>query len=582
MNPGGGAARERLLLAAILLFAFALRVYGVGFGLPHLYHADEPVVVNHALAFGSLDFNPHFFKIPPLTSYVLFFVYGLYFLAGALAGKFSSVGDFEGLFYADPGSFYWLARLTFGVLLGTATVYALYRLGKRVAGPSAALLGALFLAVCFLHARDSHYVYADIPLGLALVTAFMGIFRIRKHPESVPAHVLAGAAIGLAAAVKYNGIFIAVPYLWFTLRIIPLRRLLLPWSAAGLAAAAVFFALNPYAILDPSFFLSELSSQARSNTGVAWTHHLVYSLAGAAGIPLVAAGLAGLARAVLSKNPERETLAVFIVAYYAVLCAWGQPYDRYVLALLPFLMLLAADMTVAVQALLFKKGGLLLVFLVFFMVLPSLARILLFDSIMGRTDTRTMARAWVETNVPDQDRLALDWEFYAPRLSFCKDQLDEKRRELLASGEKGGIKLRRLEAVASKPSVRAYRLFFMLRDTGAPRFLFGRPVIPFDFRALAENRIRYVIVSDPGSGDPAFYERLRTVAEPAALFSPYRAGEDLRNVDPQPLTGGPFLLRDLLKRERNGPVIRIYRLLEAPGPAPAVRDVDEIVNARES
>ena len=40
-----------LSLAAIVLAAFALRAYGVGFGLPHLYYWDEPTVVNRAVRF---------------------------------------------------------------------------------------------------------------------------------------------------------------------------------------------------------------------------------------------------------------------------------------------------------------------------------------------------------------------------------------------------------------------------------------------------------------------------------------------------------------------------------------------------
>ena len=59
--------QRRLTLWGILALAFLLRLVGVQFGLPHLYHADEPIVVNHAVAYGAGDFNPHFFKIPPLV-----------------------------------------------------------------------------------------------------------------------------------------------------------------------------------------------------------------------------------------------------------------------------------------------------------------------------------------------------------------------------------------------------------------------------------------------------------------------------------------------------------------------------------
>ena len=83
--------RETLLLLGILAVAVFLRVWAVNFGLPFLYHADEPIVVNHALAFSTGDLNPHFFKIPPLVSYLLFVCYGIYYVLGRGTGLFHSV-----------------------------------------------------------------------------------------------------------------------------------------------------------------------------------------------------------------------------------------------------------------------------------------------------------------------------------------------------------------------------------------------------------------------------------------------------------------------------------------------------------
>ena len=88
-----------VLMLGILALGLALRLAGVSFGLPHLYHADEPIVVNHALAYGTGDFHPHFFKIPPLVSYLLFLFYGLSYLVGKGIGLFQNVGDFELLFF---------------------------------------------------------------------------------------------------------------------------------------------------------------------------------------------------------------------------------------------------------------------------------------------------------------------------------------------------------------------------------------------------------------------------------------------------------------------------------------------------
>ncbi len=174
-------SHETSVLLAILAIALFVRLWGVNFGLPYLYHADEPIVVNHALAFGMGDLNPHFFKIPPLVSYLLFMCYGIYCVAGWGAGLFHSVRDFEQLFYFDPSSFYLIARLVFGVFLGTVSVYALFRLVKGFRDARTALWSSFFLAVNFLHVRDSHYIYADIPLLLVLLLGFLLFFVFQKN-----------------------------------------------------------------------------------------------------------------------------------------------------------------------------------------------------------------------------------------------------------------------------------------------------------------------------------------------------------------------------------------------------------------
>src|SRR3989338_10346766 len=97
-----------LIIAFILAAAFSLRIWGIRLGLPELYHADEPIVVNHALAYGASDLNPYFFKIPPLISYLLSTAYGFYFILGHIMGQFSGVDNFARLFLTDPSSFYFL------------------------------------------------------------------------------------------------------------------------------------------------------------------------------------------------------------------------------------------------------------------------------------------------------------------------------------------------------------------------------------------------------------------------------------------------------------------------------------------
>ncbi|MFH0983958.1 MAG: glycosyltransferase family 39 protein [Candidatus Omnitrophota bacterium] len=550
-------SREALLLFGIMILAFALRLWGVGFGLPFLYHADEPIVVNHALAFGTGDFNPHFFNIPPLVSYLLFGCYGIFWGLGHAAGWFQSLRDFEQLFYFDPSSFYLIARLVFGVFLGTLSVYALFRLAKRMGTMPVALWACFFLAVNFLHARDSHYIYADIPLLFVLLTGFMMIFRLAEAPSSLKGHLFVGSMIGLATATKYNGAFLAIPYLWIFFRCVPWKRWFVSGLVAAGAASAAFVILNPYAVLDHAFFVKELAEQSAANSGgLSWSHHLTYSLAGALGWPMLILALLGVFPGLFSKDVKLQSVAVFVAGYYVVLCRFGQPYDRYVLPLVPWMVFLAAGVLLRVKA----RSALVFWVLVPFVVLPSVLKIVHWDQLMSKPDVRTVTKNWVEDHIPAGSRLALDGAFYMPRLAFSPSQLEEKKAR--AAGESlSAAKIRRIEALLAKPLQPSYELNFLSEAPEGSSFLFSEPRVPFDLEVLKKNGIQYVLLVDAlrPDGDP-FFQGLLTGADRVVTFSPYRDREDMTIHDPQAMTGGPFLWGDTLPRERGGYPITIYRI----------------------
>ncbi len=545
---------ETLLLFAVLALAFGLRIVGIQFGLPYLYHADEPIVVNHALAFGGGDLNPHFFKIPPLVSYLLFGVYGIYFLLGRLCGVFPSIHEFEQLFYTDPTSFYLIARVLFGAFLGTLSVYALYRMAKRFWSMETALLAGLFFATCFLHVRDSHYIYADIPLVLVLILGFIQILKLSENPERWPLHLKVGVLIGLAVATKYNGIFLVLPYFWICIRQLNWKKWVPVWLLTACAVLGVFFLLNPYALLDRSFFLRELLLQSQSNQGVSWWHYLTYSLPGALGGYLLLVSLLGVGQALMSRDPKNEAVAVYALGYYAVLCYFGQPYDRYVLPLLPFLILLAANFLGRLR---YKP---LIYSAAIFLILPPLLTVMQFNRIMLQEDVRTVAKKWIEQTIPEGRKIALDWEFYAPRLAFTEDQLEEKWRLLDNAQELSASKKRRLAGLLANPYHPAYQLSFMVKDPSSPRFLFAEPTVPFDLKALKKYGVEYVVLVDPiHSDDDPFVLDLKKNGTVSAAFSPYFYPQSTR-LDPLPLTGGPFVWRDIFSRQRNGYSLTIYKI----------------------
>ncbi len=547
----------------ILAVAFLLRLVGLRFGLPDLYHADEPIVVNHAMAYGSGDLNPHFFQIPPLVSYVLFGLIGFYFLVGALLGYFSNMLAFADLFFSNPSSFYALGRFVLGTMAGTATVCAVYILGTRVASARIGLWAAAMLGVCFLHVRDSHYIYTDIPLTLALVVAVLTSVRLYEN-GTMQNYLWAGALVGLCTAIKYNAALVAGAYCAaHLLRGGRLRDQLFSvrvWAGAG-ACLVVFLILNPFAVLDFSFFCQSFSAQSKAQRFVGWMHVLSYSLFSGMGVMPLVAAFAGMGLAAYQKNKRACILLGFLIPFYLGITLFGQEHDRYALPLIPFL---AVFLGIFADAVVTRYQGLprmlsLAFFLGLFLV-PTLAKSVYSDWLFLQPDSRTLAKQWIEANVQAGSKIALDHTFYGPRLLPSGEQLKEKlSRETSAQKQK---KLGRL-LTQVQPQDKRYNLYFLSDEAGtSPGFLFDEPRIPFDFQKLREEGIRVVVSHSrlPNASHAEFYEQLRSHAVVSRSFSPYRQEGQEFSLEPYVRTGGASLWREMLSRKSNGEFVQITLL----------------------
>src|ERR1019366_4806741 len=134
--PGGPSGRARLWawpgLALVLAGALALRLWGVGEGLPYVFNADEgdhfvPKAVE-MFQHGSL--NPHYFANPPAFTYLLHYLFAVWYGGGS-------------------GALSPLARVAAAVL-GTLALWLLYTVGARLFSRGVGLLAAAIEAVAFL------------------------------------------------------------------------------------------------------------------------------------------------------------------------------------------------------------------------------------------------------------------------------------------------------------------------------------------------------------------------------------------------------------------------------------------------
>jgi 4-amino-4-deoxy-L-arabinose transferase-like glycosyltransferase len=466
-------ARKRIspsviALCSILALAFFLRVYGLRFGLPHLYYWDEPTVVNRAVRFGSGDLNPHDFYYPALYMYVLFLVSGVYFAIGRVFGWFHGARDFALTYFVDPTGVYHAARLTTAVV-GTAAVLLTYYVGKRYFSPKVGLFAALLLAVSPLHASHSHIAITDVPHAAFVALAMLPLHDVLTRGRRRD-YVLSGLAVGLGAATKYlAGLHTATLIVAHVLREwhpppegVRLRRLVSSEIVLGLCAVgAGFFIGAPYNVLSFQDFLRDFRAQSklsRGNGALDWM--LLHTL------PLdlgwIACGLALLGLIYMLVKPSKSTLVFFTfpVVYGAAMMPIHRSFSRYLLPQLPFIVTAAgygwSKSSDWVAARLPRAAVIPASFAVAIAALAMPAwRALSWDRLMAEeVDTRTAALEWTERSVPAGTRVVIQslYNRTFDNLPLVTDAtLTRLRRILPTGGSMGAIRDDVLRAWQSGP-----------------------------------------------------------------------------------------------------------------------------------
>lgn len=542
---------EKHLVFAVLTLAFILRIIGIGYGLPFNYHADEQLEINQTMGFGTGDLNPHFFKLPPLVTYLLFPFYGLFYAIGHVLGWFSSPEAFLGYYLKDSTVFYLIARIIFGALLGTLGVFLVFRLARRFFGERTAFAASFLLAVNFLHVRDSHFFYLDLPL-LAILTGGM-YFVLSVLEEGKPGDYLwCGFFVGLATAMKYNGVWLAVPYL--------AAHLIRNWKnfinaiffwplwLSGVICILSFFAMNPFAVSDWNFFLKEGLGQLSAEGSSGFWHHFVYSLNNGLGWGLTVLSLIGIGLGFFLRNPRIWIFSVWIVSYYLLLAKGSQPHDRYVLPLIPFMILTAAW---ALDQL--RVRGAVFAAIICLVAASNFVKSSLLDYLLLQKDSRTVAREALITRLPTDAEVAIgEPYFFAPRLPRSKSQLGALSSRALDEGV-DPVKMKRLMKMAESASEKGFQLYFLNEvPENKSSYFSTRPQIGYN--ELKKNNISFIVLPRLKR-----YE-LKEDARLITRFSPYWDDRVKQALDPAIRTSTPSSWKELLARKSFGEIIDVYEI----------------------
>ena len=428
------------LLLAILAVALGLRIWGVWFGLPFLFHNDEGFEVVRALQLGAGEFD--FSRIGKGGYFYLLFVeYGLLFIALFLAGVVGSANEFAELYLKDPSAFYLVGRATTAVI-GTVTIYLVYRLGRLAYSTLAGLAAAALLAANVLHSYLSHFVIVDIPMTCLATASLYFAVKIAQN-GSRRDYWWAAFLAALATTTKIPAGLLIIPLtiahsyclisdgsgprgffgrrFWQAAAIFLVTYLVLTpgmllyggevfWSvlgqfgiSSGVGAAAGEAALE--------FELDERAMYASTNLFVFYLRALVNSMT----LPVFALGIAGLGYALWRHRPADVVLASFAIATYLVVSLSAdihQFFPRYILPAIPVLALLSGRLLDAVLSVVSSKGSHYRPVIASLFVLALVAwpvyEIVASNRILLMEDTRATAKEWIDANIPEGSKIFIE------------------------------------------------------------------------------------------------------------------------------------------------------------------------------
>lgn len=401
--------KHRIVLMCILLGAFAVRVYGIGF--PR-YHWDENLNMDSVLfaAYNRLALPTYvhgsFFQYTILAGWSAYFV---------LNGAVPTTQNLLLTFFQDTTLL--IVARWFLVSIGTLTVAATYVLGKRLYNATVGLLAAFFLAFTFLHVSESHYARGHIFSVFWVTLAIYFCARILRRAQRRD-YVLAGGCIGLATAAQYSAVLALIVLLVTHGLRVPTwrarvfhRSLLLGLDSAGIA----FFLVTPYALLNFPFFAGEIKwflTQVVSHTWVdpegqpVWLFYLTEHLRNGMGLGLEIVALLGVIYALYRHRAEDGVLLAFPLPLFLTL-AKGENFARYALPLLPFLAIAAARLLFDMVAWA-RARRVVLASVAMLLMVPSFQNIVRYDFWLTQPDTRAQAAMWMRANIPRDARIVIE------------------------------------------------------------------------------------------------------------------------------------------------------------------------------
>ena len=361
------------------------------------------------------------------------------------------------------------------VLTGTVdliTVALTFGLARRLYGTAAGLFAAACVSVATMHVQLAHFFVMDTWTAM-FVTAALWAMLVATKRGDLRSFIIAGFLSGCAVATKATVVILALPLAmaaWQAARLEIARQLvaratpaddasetlLLPPTlaeiiprfargllTAGAAAFVAFLIFEPYAILNPSVYIRDISEQSAIIGGkldVPYTRQYIgtlpliyqaknlvgWELGPLLGITVIAGFAWALWRTARRRDPLELVLLAWVVPYLFLLALNEAKFPRYLLPVVPIFCAYGAKLLLDLGAGAWGRRGAASTPRVLPRRLPSwrvwsataLAGVILlgtflttlaFSAIYGRPNSQVAASQWIYDNVPKDSSLSAEY-----------------------------------------------------------------------------------------------------------------------------------------------------------------------------
>ena len=425
---------SRTTLLIIILFAFALRLWGIHADLPLADGLDEePRLSNAVRMVADGDLNPRYFSHPSSTViYPLTAVFHLWNVAFYDTTLFQAASAFQERYEADWSEFILLGRLL-TVAFAMLSIPLVYQLGRLAFNELVGLVGAWFAIMPLILKSFAQLVRDDITATFFGLLSLYFCLHIYLNPN-LSNQIKAGIAIGLGIATRYFMATLLPVFVLANFMVMASKRgSLWPggWrSIAGLVFAGLAFILStPYLFLNFSDALFQINVERRdihlgadglsSMGNFVWYLTQALPASNALTWPLFILTLLGIVLTFYTRKAEQVLLLTFMATFLIGISNLALHWQRWLIPTIPIFALFAASGFQAINENLYKILGpltakmgnyriwVMVVLLVAVSAWP-LYQLILDGVRLSNENTRLLARQWVLENIPQNSKLGME------------------------------------------------------------------------------------------------------------------------------------------------------------------------------